>query len=296
MKLATTIAAVLAAAVAGAGAQPPRPDQGAPPPGAARETDPAAMRARLERWLEETRHREETIQAALKRLDEGASPEDVQRGMVAGIRPNRQGERSGGVPRDGATARARHDGQGPHDGPSGPADPHARPGADADQVLIFIEKHNPELAGRLATMRRDNPDSADRIIGRLAPHIREVLAERDDQTRELRIDQLKNGWEVMGAAGRLRDAVKAGDSAAREQGVARLRELFGQGFDLRVRLHEREIVVLEQRLAKLRQELSDQRNDRETFITDQLRRATEPRERREPKPDGKPDSKPEPKP
>src|SRR5438045_1904274 len=91
MKLARTILVLLAAGMAAA-AQPPQHDP-APPPGAPRETDPAAMKARLERWLEETRHREEIIQAALKRLSDGASPDDVRKSMEPGMRPQRPGSR-----------------------------------------------------------------------------------------------------------------------------------------------------------------------------------------------------------
>jgi len=265
-------------------AQPPRQEPPPAPPGAPRETDAAAMKARLERWLEETRHREELIQAALKRLSEGASPDEVRKGMEPGMRLPRPGGRDaqgrpgepGGRPRQGGPG---HEGQRPEP-------------FDREQVLGFIQKQNAEMGARMRAMAHDNPEIADRILSRIAPQVREVMAERDDQTREIRTAQLKNGWEVMGAVREIRDAVRNSDDAAKAKGVQHVRDLLGVGFDLRVRLHEREVAVLEERLAKLKQELADERSGRETFIADRLKQATEPHEHHEPRPNTEPKPKP----
>lgn len=281
---------VLLAIAGSVAAQPPRPEPGSAP----HETDPAAMKARLERWLEETRHREETIQAALKRLSDGASPDDVRRSMEPGTRPPRGGAhdaQGGGRPDE--PGRSRREGQAgaPHDGPPGGPEGRSRPPLDREQVLAFIDGQNPEFAARMRTMVRDNPEVAERILSRIWPQIHEVMTERDEQTREIRTAQLKNGWEVMGGVRGIREAVKNGDDAARAKAVQRVRDLLGVGFDLRVRLHEREITVLEERLTRLKQELADERSGRDSFVAERLRQATEPREHREPRSDSKPPAK-----
>ncbi len=271
---------VVLALAGSAGAQPPHPEP--PANGAPHENDPAAMKARLERWLEETRHREEVIVAALKRLNEGASPDDVRKSMEPGARAPR-----GAQNREGGDNRPRREGPGAMRDPGPPM--------DREQVLAFIDKQNPEFAARMRTMAKDAPDAAERVLSRLGPQIHEIQAERDDQTREIRTAQLNNGWEVMAAVRSIREATKSGDAAARAKAVDHARALLGQGFDLRVRLHEREVTVLEDRLAKLKQGLVEERSGRDNFVAERLRQVTEPRERRDQKPDSKSESGPAPK-
>src|SRR2546427_637035 len=77
-------------------------------------------------------------------------------------------------------------------------------------VLAFIREHNPALADRVEAALRDNPQAGDRIIGRLEPQVREIMAERDPETRELRLAEMKNGFETLGAMRQFRDSVREG--------------------------------------------------------------------------------------
>ena len=286
--LGAAVAAVLAAGPAW-GQPEPQPPQPPAHQGQARETDPAAFRARLERMLEDLKTRQEQIQAALKRLDGGASPDEVRRGLDEGPRPPRMGPDR--PMREGMHNRMR-------EGPGGRGSPMGGPGAemrprpeiDQEAVLAFLDEHNPDLAKRVRDAMKESPEAGARILGRLGPHIREVIAERDPETKDLRIAELKNGWQVIGEFRKLREAAKTNDAAAREQSLAHLRELFGQHFDVQIKLHEREIVTLEQRLTKLRQDLADQRGGREEFIAKRIEQIT--REGEGPKgPEAKPPEK-----
>src|SRR5215470_3564414 len=96
MKLPAIIVASLALAASAQPPNPPPPRDGPP----ARDMDPAAFRARLERMLEDSKQRQEQIQAALKQLDAGASTEQVQRGLDEGSRFRGRGGMRGGH-RDG---------------------------------------------------------------------------------------------------------------------------------------------------------------------------------------------------
>src|SRR5262249_46014982 len=131
---------------------------------------------------------------------------------------------------------------------------------------------NPDLAKRLRQMLHDNPDAGQHLLGRLGPHIREVIAEPDPETRELRLALLKNGWATLGTVKELREAVKGGDAAKREQATGQLRPLLGEHYDLQIKLNQREITMLEQRLNKLRQDVAEQGGPgkRDEFINKRL--------------------------
>jgi hypothetical protein len=127
---------------------------------------------------------------------------------------------------------------------------------------------------RLMKAKTEDPQSAERSIGRLTPHVREILAERDSETRSLRIEAFNRLWDVFDAMKEYRGFSKAGDEAGKTQSVQRLRGLFGAQLDTQVKLHEREIAMLEERLAKLREVLAQQKTNRDAVIAKQIDRVT----------------------
>jgi hypothetical protein len=228
-----------------------------------------SLKARLERSIAENEQRLTRLKDGLARLNKGEPLDTVRDSMEPGRRPGGPDGPPGG-PRGGRRS-----------GPSGPHEPgHGPPPADANAdksdrevVLPFLEQHNPEFAERIKASIKDNPQMAERTIGRLAPHIREVLAERDDQTRELKIAAMRNGWDTMNAMRKLTDAIrKSPEGPEVEEQTARLRELMGVYFDTEVKLRNREIAVLEDRIAQIRKELGDRLSERDTFINKQMDR------------------------
>lgn len=261
-------AIVGAAMLAGAAFGQSQPPRDPPPPSRepSRETDPAAYRARLERMLEDSKQRQAKIQAALQKLDGGASMDDVRKDLEQTFRPRGSGG-GGDRPPEGPT-RVRRDrpDEGPDQPGAGPLEPEA--------VVSFLEQHSAEWGKQLRAFLKDNPDGAQRFIGRLTPHIREIMTERDVEMRELRINGLKNGWDILAAARRFREASRASDAPAKQKAAGEIRTLLGAGFDNQTKLHEREIAVLEERIARLRQDIEKQRGDREGFITRRLEQMT----------------------
>lgn len=276
-----SIAAVLVAAGASLGqAQPPHD---APPPPVrelSRETDPAAYRARLERMLEDSKQRQAKIQAALQKLDGGASMDDVRKDLEQTFRPRGAGGAGGDRPPEGPT-RVRRDR--PDEGPGQPPAT-----LEPEAVVSFLEQHSAEWGAQLRGFLKDNPEGAQRFIGRLTPHIREIMTERDVEMRELRINGLKNGWDILAAARRFREASRASDVAAKQKAAGEIRTLLGAGFDNQTKLHEREIAVLEERIARLRQDIEKQRGDREGFINRRLEQMTSDNPGRGPRPSESP--------
>jgi hypothetical protein len=244
---------IVAGAALGAGpVQPP------PEPPLMEVDERAALRERLERRLGETNRARERLESALRRLEEGAPLESVRAETVP------WGERRGGPGEPG-----RRRGAGPHGPAPGPAE---GPESDRRLVLGFLERFNPEGLERMKAVIRDDPEGARRWIVRLAPRVRELMAEKDDQLRELRIEEFRNGQALLGAA-RVLAAAHRGpepDEVKAEAARAELREALGRQFDLRMKIREREIAVLEERIRQLRAELEDQAGSREAFVEEKL--------------------------
>lgn len=276
--------------VAGA-QQPPGPTGAQPPAGAPRDPaqDRASLQARLERSLTENKVRQQKIEDALARIKRGDSLDSIRDTLDVGPGWGRPGD-------EGGRGRGRNGAQAPSVGPrpegarrDGQAPPRLEP-AEREAVLAFVTEHNPPMAERLRASLKDNPDMGERSLARLAPHIREVMAERDPEMRQLRIEEMRSGWETMAAMRKLGDALRkdAAGSEAKEA-EAQARELLGAHFDMQVKLRNREIAVLEERIAQIRQELGDKLSERQQYIDQRLKmareRASQPRRERSDRPE-----------
>lgn len=259
------------------------PEPTAPPPARSATDDREAMKSRLERWLADTRQREERITAALKKLAEGGTEDEVRKLVEPSLRPGRPTGTGGNSrpPRDGGQPRSRPGG-GAGGGPGGgPGDGRPVEGPDRELVMAFIKKNNPELYTRIEEAFKQNPEAGERVFGRLAPHIREVITERDPEVRELRIAELQAGWQALEAMRNLGEATKrSAPEGELAQLTAKLREALARHFDLQTQLKQQEITSLEQRLARLKEEVSHQSTKRDQLIDERMEQIKRgPRER-----------------
>jgi hypothetical protein len=244
--------------------------------------DRESYKARLEGILVDNKRRQERLEAALKKLAEGASVEDVRR-ETEGPRPpggprELRGNRGmGGPGRPG-------EGRGPEQGP--PLEKLSR-----EDVIATLEKTNPEVGARFRKAMVDNPQGTERIIDRMEPMVREMKAERDPEMRQLRVENLQNGFELVGATRAFGEAFRVdANSADTRSAGEKLRGLLGTHFDLRTKMHQQEIVLLERRVVELRKDLERQLQEREKFIERRMEDVKKFRRRApgEPK-DGKPE-------
>lgn len=237
-----------AVAISGASLQPPEPD-----------TDRANLRERLQVRLNEANRTRERIEAALKRLDEGAPTSEVR---AEAFRPG-EGRPEG----RGPDFRRERRPPGPRGGEQ-PGDPQA----EQRLVLGFLERFNPPMAERMKAALENDPDGAGHWIGRMAPRVRELLGERDEQLRDLRIAEFRNSQEVIDAARRLVVALREGgpETPAAESAREALRTALGQQFDVRMLIRGREITALEERLEQLRAEVRQHEGSRDAFVNDKL--------------------------
>lgn len=262
IRLALAIAAAIAT-ISAAGAPAPRQPVEPPPapaPTAAQpeENDPErqAMRARLERRLEESRRVQERLESALQSLDEGASPSQIRRQFR-----ERPGE-------------ARQGRGGPRPGPGGPPERRVRDNQpeDNEPLLRTIQEHAPELAERLRRGLREDPRLARRVLSWLGPRLRELAAERDPALIRLRVSELREGPEIAEATRSLARALlaPAAERSQVETGRERLRAALERQYDLRLEIRRREVELLAERLERLRAEVSRGPDERERTVTGRL--------------------------
>lgn len=260
---------LVCALTASAGAQPPReggpvrPHAGDPPrmrqgeqprPPQNHQVDPerdrAMLKARLESRLAEARQMQERLESAVQRLDEGASAAAIRADLeVPGEREWRRpmsrpqvGPGSGGPPPAGhGEGRGRRE----------------RLTDEERQAFVqYVQEHAPELAQRVQHLRDEHPMLADRMLSRMEPRLRLMMAEEDLEMRELRREELRAGWDVVSSTRQLADAIRGSADEMVVGNLAQsLRTALGEHFDLRQAMQEREIAMLESRLAQLRTEM-----------------------------------------
>jgi hypothetical protein len=262
MRRALWLIALAGLATGAAFTQPPADDKPAPPATGTQaqpQDDRAALKARLDRWLSDNKHQQERLEAAIKKFESGAPLDEVRSELNSARYPRNPGEQ----PRGPRGPAARNGEQGPDHGPPPPA-----PGKmSREEVLEFLNKEFPEIGKRFQDANTDNPGITARVLDRMEPNIREIIAERDPDMKALRRENFQNGFEVMRATREFIDAHRKEPQApATKEKADKLRELLGTHFDLQIKLHKQEIVILERRLKQLRDEVEKQPTDRQQFI------------------------------
>lgn len=253
----------VAGLVAGlAAAQPPR--EGAPPPpppGAADRPeaegrDREALRARIVRRLEDAKRMQARLERALELFDKGAAHAEVRREMREG-----GPEPVGAGPRPGERRPPR----GMREGDGGWSN-------SGEAVLRSLDAHEPALAARVREQMTEDPALGRRVVGWVAPRLRELIGERDEELRGLRGAELHEGPAIVEAMRAVVQAASRGEEGESDLSEAkqRLREALGRHYDLRVRIQQREVELLAERLEELRAELAATESRREAALDEQI--------------------------
>lgn len=237
--------------------------------------EPGALKARLERRLEEVTREQVRLRKALERLGKGEPPEDIGRGLPMSRRPGRSVERRP----EGGEGR----GERPMDGPNGfrGDGPHAEGSPqEHEQLLALLHEAMPGLAAKVDEVSRIDPEAGRRMIAHWAPRLREAaeLKRNDPELFDLRMNELRQGWTVIEASRAARELSRPShdkddgieDKRAKSRGD--LKEALARQFDARLAMQSHEVSALEKRLAELKSHLEEQRAARETRISETLDR------------------------
>lgn len=215
--------------------------------------DPEALRIRLERSIARSQETIDRSQAALEKLDSGASASEVLRELRVAS-PDRQ-PRSGNRPE------------------RSPEQQEAGSGILSNEALLdFVRNELPELWKNLGPVIENEPRGAERLLGRMAPQIREILAlqHTEPELAKLKAQQMRAGLNLVEAGNAYRRVLGNPDATQqeREAALAKIRSEAERRFDVELKGKQHEVDRLEARLAELRAsvELIEAQRDREVEL------------------------------
>lgn len=209
--------------------------------------DPEALRIRLERMVQRGQDMTQRAQAALDQLDAGAAASDV----LSELRPqDGQPDPESGRPERASPKRpdnARENTPSPKRGtPSKVSN---------EEIHDFLKAEFPELWANLKPILEQDPRNADRLLGRMAPQIREILALRRSQPElaSTKTEQMRAGLDFVESA-RIYRTLLGGDASESEinEAVETMRAFAEQRFDAELRAKRLELAQLEEHLSQLR--------------------------------------------
>jgi hypothetical protein len=221
---------------------------------------------------------EKRINDAMSRLDKGEAPEEIAKGLrPEGRSEGRSDPRAAGPRGDGRPK--------PTEGGKSamPSRPVAETSAeDHERLMVQLRENLPRIADRMEAWRKADPESANRMLGRMAPRVREAaeLRQHDPDMFTLKVAEFEAGFNVMDSARAITRARNEGDAAGREDrvkdAIAKLRTALGAQFDARVAVQAKEIEALEQRLTSLRSDHDRQITNRDRTIDEKTQRMSDP--------------------
>lgn len=227
--------------------------------------DREALRERLEQARA-------TIDDVIAKIDAG----EPMGTLFSGLAPL---ERLGGL-REAVESRRRRGGDfaRERDGAMGfgpPRPPEARddiPDPTREQMLTFLKDKIPMMHDRYERAKEADAEAADRMLDRLEPRVVELwrLEQQEPGYADLRIAEIRAGWEVVGARRALGEAMASGDSARIDQARSMLREALSSHFDARLAVGEQELRRLEAETTRLRAEIEDKRRRRGELVDEKI--------------------------
>jgi hypothetical protein len=182
---------------------------------------------------------------------------------------DRFGDRMGEHGREGRDGRAgdgRRDGEGRTGEGRGPNGNRVLTDAERESMMEFAREKLPRMAQRIDQLRETDPETADRIMLRLAPRVREVLATRDADLAALRLEDLQAGAVVLDQVRVLREAMKGEDAAATESAKSELKVALEAQFDAKMKLQQHEVTLLNKRIDALRVDIESRQAAKDEFI------------------------------
>lgn len=249
-----------------------------PPPPPPREQDGAmfdreAMRARVQRRMDEMERELARMKEFKQRLDNGEAPPRMER-------PWSEGAKKGdGLPRERVREmmeRRRGEEHGPGAGgpPKGAHEGGPGEKMDYESLRPRLLETAPGVVEIMDRLRERNREVADRVWQRMTPRFKEAAAlrERDPQGFQLKAEEVRTGLGVILAIGEVREAKEKSDDAALTTKRAALRDAVAKQVDARIATQRHEVEALDARLAGLRKSLDSQVQDREKTIDERAKK------------------------
>jgi len=217
--------------------------------------DPEALRIRLERMVERGQDMAQRGQAAIDKLDSGAPAQEV----LNELRPASDSSDERSERREDMRNTSRREAMG---------SPNRQAAIEEDRAAIhgFIQSEFPDLWNNIKPILEHDPHSAERLLGKMAPQIREILALKRSypELAAIKTTQMRAEFDFVEAARVYRtvlnDPDAGNDQIERALGIMRFHA--EARFNAELRAKQLEIARLESHLNQLRvsiDALEDQR-------------------------------------
>lgn len=231
--------------------------------------DPESLRQRLNRSIMRSQQVLDRSKAALEKLDAGAPAIEVLEEMrFEGISRSGPGEGGQHSPRVREVASA-----GDAPGHNEIFSPEER-----KQLHDFLAEYFPSLWANLTPFVEQDPHSADQLLSKMAPQIREILFLRRTQPElaTIKISQMRIGLDFVEASRVYRLALNAPDASEQDKAKAydTLLRLASERFDMDLRAKQFEVDRLESRLDELRASIEEIQSRRDTEVQHMVNTAT----------------------
>lgn len=255
-------------------------DDGAVAPQPERAAGRERMRERCGRALAEMREDQAKLEDAMKKLDSGASLEEIRASLperlVARFRagndgpPPPEGEMGPGNRRGGD--RMDRGERGDRFGPGSPGGPMGvnpnQPFNDQDwEAVNAIIKHaQPEMLDKFNELRQKDPEQAQKGILAAYPRLRPLLElyKHDREAFDFRLEELVILRKSLPLAKDVLDLKKAGkadDSAEVKAAREKLRDLGKRQYENRLKIQRHELAMMGERMQKRQKDLDEQAAD-----------------------------------
>lgn len=270
--------------------------------------DRETMRARIENRMKDAEDFKARGARALEKLDAGAPISEVFQelgggrgpGMGPGVAPGPgsglAGDVTGGRGRPGERLERLRDRMG--EGGGGPGFREGQPlnPEEREKLFAFLRERLPDVADRIETWRRVDPEALEMFLTRMAPRLREAgaSARRDPDGAAIRLRELEGSLDVLDATQAMRVLFAAGgepDAAKLGEARAKLRAGLERQLAARMEFTAHQIGQLEAQVADLRAQLASGDDGRKGKVEERAAafeasirdRATRAGEKREPR-------------
>jgi len=241
-----------------------------------------ALRTRLNRSILRAEQTLKLHRAALEKLDEGASVSEVLSELKGrNLRPNANdtAHAEHRPAQQRAAAEPRNPNLRGNERPKGAQRPDADRLTPREREMMrrFIRENFPELSQNLQLIVEHDPRSADRLLVRMSPRIREILLLENTQPdlAKIKTAEMRIGMNFVEASRVFRTTMNNPDAtpAQRAEALANLEQAASERFDIQLKAKQFEVSKLEARLNELKASVDSIKGQREVEIEHMVKSA-----------------------
>jgi hypothetical protein len=241
------------------------------------------LRERCTRALAEMRDDQAKLEEAMKKLDAGASIDEIRAALperlAARFRAGNEGPPIEGEPGPGNRRggdRADRPDRGDRFGPGGPGGGGINPNQpfseqDWEAVNAIIKHAQPEMLDKFNELRQKDPDEAQKGILAAYPRLRPLLElyKHDREAFDFRLEELVILRKSLPLAKNVLDLKKSGkadDSDEVKAAREKLRDLGKRQYENRLKIQRHELAMMGERMQRRQKDLDEQAADPERGV------------------------------